>query len=172
MMFQDSVDMTPDRPRVLSLGELRVLRAQWRAEGKRLVLTNGTFDLLHIGHVRYLQAARELGDVLVVGINSDASVRGYKGPGRPVVPQDERAEIVAALRSVDYTTIFDEPTATHLVEALQPEVYAKGGDYAPGSKPLPEAAAVELYGGQVCIIPFVEGRSASELIRRTMDDRR
>jgi rfaE bifunctional protein nucleotidyltransferase chain/domain len=169
MMFQDSVDMTPERPQVISLGELVALRAQWRAEGKRLVLTNGTFDLLHVGHVRYLQAARELGDVLVVGINSDASVRGYKGPGRPVVPQDERAEIVAALRSVHYTTIFDEPTATHLVEALQPEVYAKGGDYAPGSKPLPEADAVERYGGQVRIIPFVEGRSASELIRRTME---
>jgi D-beta-D-heptose 7-phosphate kinase/D-beta-D-heptose 1-phosphate adenosyltransferase len=116
-----------------------------------------------------LQAARELGDVLIVGINSDASVRGYKGPGRPVVRQDERAEIVAALRSVHYTTIFDEPTATHLVEALQPEIYAKGGDYAPGSKPLPEASAVERYGGQVRIIPFVEGRSASELIRRTME---
>jgi rfaE bifunctional protein nucleotidyltransferase chain/domain len=169
MMFQDSVDMTPERPQVVSLGELVALRAQWRAEGKRLVLTNGTFDLLHVGHVRYLQAARELGDVLVVGINSDSSVRGYKGPGRPVVPQDERAEIVAALRSVHYTTIFDEPTATHLVEALQPEVYAKGGDYAPGSKPLPEAAAVERYGGQVRIITFVEGRSASELIRRTME---
>jgi rfaE bifunctional protein nucleotidyltransferase chain/domain len=170
MMFQDSVDMTPDPPgRLLTLGELALLRAQWRAEGMRLVLTNGTFDLLHIGHVRYLQAARELGDVLVVGINSDASVRGYKGPGRPVVPQDERAEIVGALRCVDYTTIFDEPTATHLVEALQPEVYAKGGDYAPGSKPLPEAPAVERYGGQVRIIPFVEGRSASELIRRTTE---
>jgi D-beta-D-heptose 7-phosphate kinase/D-beta-D-heptose 1-phosphate adenosyltransferase len=136
------------------------------------VLTNGTFDLLHIGHVRYLQAARELGDVLVVGINSDESVRGYKGPGRPVVPQDERAEIVAALRCVDYTTIFDEPTATHLVEALQPDIYAKGGDYAHGNKPLPEAAAVERYGGEVRIIPLVEGRSASELIRRTMDDGR
>jgi D-beta-D-heptose 7-phosphate kinase/D-beta-D-heptose 1-phosphate adenosyltransferase len=167
MIFQDSWDMTPDYgSRVVSLEALVGLREQWRAEGKRLVLTNGTFDLLHVGHVRYLQAARELGDVLVVGINSDASVRGYKGPGRPVVPQDERAEIVAALRCVDYTTIFDEPTATHLAETLQPDIYAKGGDYAPGSKPLPEAAAVERYGGEVRIIPFVEGHSASELIRR------
>ncbi|MDQ5825470.1 MAG: adenylyltransferase/cytidyltransferase family protein [Chloroflexota bacterium] len=167
MLFQDSVDMTPDATRrVLTLAELVALRQTWQAEGKRLVLTNGTFDLLHIGHVRYLQAARELGDVLVVGINSDESVRGYKGPGRPVVPQDERAEIVAALRCVDYTTIFDEPTATHLVEALHPDIYAKGGDYAPGSKPLPEAPAVERYGGEVRIIPFVEGHSASELIRR------
>lgn len=162
--------MTPDATgRVVSMGELVALRERWRSEGKRLVLTNGTFDLLHVGHVRYLQAAKELGDVLVVGINSDESVRGYKGPGRPVVPQGERAEVVAALRCVDYTTIFDEPTATHLVEALQPDFYAKGGDYAPGSKPLPEAPAVEHYGGEVRIIPFVEGHSASELIRRTMD---
>jgi D-glycero-beta-D-manno-heptose 1-phosphate adenylyltransferase len=99
-----------------------------------------------------------------VGINSDKSVRGYKGPGRPVVPQDERAEIVAALRCVDYTTIFDEPTATRLVEALQPAIYAKGGDYD-GSKPLPEADAVHAYGGEVHIVPFVAGHSASELIK-------
>jgi len=130
------------------------------------VLTNGTFDLLHIGHLRYLEAARAKGDLLVVGINSDASVRGYKGPGRPVVPQEERAELVAALWCVDYTTIFDEATAVALVEALEPEVYVKGGDYAPGSKPLPEASAVEAYGGEVCIVSFVEGRSASDLIRR------
>src|SRR5947209_14828576 len=109
--------------RVLSLPELVALRRSWQDAGLRLVLTNGTFDLLHIGHVRYLEAARELGDVLVVGINSDASVRGYKGSGRPVVPQDERAEIVAALRYVDYAVIFEEPTATQLIEALQPDIY-------------------------------------------------
>jgi len=135
-----------------------------------VVLTNGTFDLLHVGHVRYLQEARDLGDVLVVGINSDASVRGYKGAGRPVVPQDERAEIVAALRCVDYVTIFDEPTATHLVETLQPDIYVKGGDYSPGAKPLPEAEAVLSYGGEVKIIPFVQGHSASDLIQRVMRD--
>lgn len=152
--------------RVATLPQLVELCHSWREAGLRLVLTNGTFDLLHIGHARYLQAARELGDVLVVGINSDESVRGYKGPGRPVVPQDERAELVAALRCVDYTVIFDEPTATRLVEALKPEIYAKGGDYAPGSKPLPEAEAVRAYGGEVHIIPFVQGHSASDLIRR------
>ncbi len=151
---------------MLSLAGLLKVRREWGEAGLRLVLTNGTFDLLHIGHVRYLEAARAMGDLLVVGINSDSSVRGYKGPGRPVVPQEERAEMVAALRCVDYTTIFDEPTAVALVEALQPEVYVKGGDYAPGSKPLPEAAAVTSYGGEVCIIPFVEGHSASDLIRR------
>ncbi len=152
--------------RVVGLEELLPVREGWRRAGLRLVLTNGTFDLLHIGHVRYLAAARELGDVLVVGINSDRSVKGYKGPGRPVVPQAERAEVVSALRAVDYTVIFDEPTATGLVEALKPEVYAKGGDYAPAGKPLPEADAVALYGGVVRIIPFVEGHSASELIKR------
>lgn len=151
---------------MLSLANLLELRREWREAGLRLVLTNGTFDLLHIGHLRYLEAARAKGDLLVVGINSDASVRGYKGPGRPVVPQNERAELVAALRCVDYTIIFDEPTAVALVEALQPEVYVKGGDYAPGSKPLPEAEAVEAYGGEVCIVPFVKGHSASDLIRR------
>ena len=151
----------------MALEELIALRQQWRVLGLRLVLTNGTFDLLHIGHVRYLEAARDLGDMLVVGINSDSSVRGYKGEGRPVVPQDERAEIVAALRCVDYVTIFDEPTAVNLVESLQPDVYAKGGDYEHGTgKPLPEREAVESYGGQVRIIPLVGGHSASDLIRR------
>jgi rfaE bifunctional protein nucleotidyltransferase chain/domain len=153
--------------RVLSLPELVSLRAGWREKGLRLVLTNGTFDLLHVGHVRYLQDARELGDVLVVGINSDVSARGYKGPGRPVVPQEERAELVAALRCVDYAVIFDEPTATELVTALQPEIYAKGGDYGSGGKHLPEAEAVQAHGGEVRIIPFVPGHSASELIRRS-----
>ena len=153
--------------RVVDLSELQALRSQWRAEGKRLVLTNGTFDVLHVGHVRYLQAARDLGDILLVGLNSDSSVRAYKGPGRPVVPQDERAEILAALRSVDYVTIFDELTATHLVQALQPDFYVKGGDYTgAGGKPLPEAEAVLAYGGEVRIIPYVEGHSASELIKK------
>ena len=157
--------------RIKTLEELSKLREAWRAKSLRVVLTNGTFDLLHIGHVRYLEAARQLGDVLVVGVNSDASVRGYKGPGRPVVPQSERAEIVAALRCVDCVTIFDEPTAVHLVEALKPDVYAKGGDYAQNTgKPLPEREAVERYGGEVRIIPLVEGHSASELIKRVTSD--
>lgn len=151
---------------VVSYADLAALREEWREAKLRLVLTNGAFDLLHIGHVRYLQAARELGDILVVGVNSDASVRGYKGPGRPVVPQDERAEIVAALRCVDYAVIFSEPTATRLVETLQPDLYVKGGDYAPGGTPLPEAPTVQAYGGEVRIIPFVQGHSASELIKQ------
>ena len=151
--------------RVVSLQELVAMRAGWREAGRRLVLTNGTFDVLHVGHVRYLEAARAMGDILVVGVNSDESVRGYKGPGRPVVPQDERAEIVAALRCVDYATVFDEPTAEGLVEALRPEVYAKGGDYD-GTKALPEAEVARRYGGEVRIVPYVAGRSASGLIER------
>ncbi len=153
----------PPNP-VVTLEELISMLPGWRAAGKRIVLTNGTFDILHVGHVRYLEAARAMGDILVVGINSDVSVRGYKGPGRPVVPQQERAEIVAALRCVDYATIFDEPTATHLIEALRPEIYVKGGDYD-GSKPLPEAAAVHAYGGEVRIAPFVPDHSASRIIK-------
>ena len=159
-------DSPETRRRVLTPAELAEMRPAWRVAGLRLVLTNGTFDLLHIGHVRYLEEARRQGDILVVGINSDASARRYKGPGRPVVPQDERAEIVAALRCVDYAVIFDEPTATRLVESLQPDMYVKGGDYAAGGKPLPEAQAVEACGGEVRIVPFVQGHSASKLIRR------
>jgi rfaE bifunctional protein nucleotidyltransferase chain/domain len=153
--------------RVVTLPELLALRPRWRAEGKTLVLTNGTFDVLHVGHLRYLQAARALGDILLVAVNSDASVRAYKGPGRPVVPQDERAELLAALRCVDYVTIFDEPTATHLVEALEPEIYVKGGDYSASTgKPLPEAETVRAHGGEVRIIPYVEGHSATDIIAR------
>jgi D-glycero-beta-D-manno-heptose 1-phosphate adenylyltransferase len=157
--------------RIKSLDELRALRQRLAGEGKRIVLTNGTFDLLHIGHVRYLQQAAALGDALIVGVNSDRSVRGYKGPGRPVVPEQERAEIVAALRCVSYVTIFEEPTAVALVEALKPDIYAKGGDYGIGSgKELPEREAVERCGGKVCIVPLVEGHSASDLIRKVSGD--
>src|SRR5881275_839903 len=115
--------------KIVGLEELSERSEQLRAAGKKLVATNGCFDLLHVGHVRYLQAARALGDLLIVGLNSDASVRAYKGPGRPLVPQDERAELLAALRCVDYVVIFDEPTASALVSALQPDIYVKGGDY-------------------------------------------
>ena len=152
--------------RVVTLAELVEMRPGWRLAGLHLVLTNGTFDLLHIGHIRYLEEARRLGDILVVCINSDESVRGYKGEGRPVVPEAERAEVVAALRSVDYTVIFNEPTAERMVETLQPEVYVKGGDYGEGGKSLPEAEAARSYGGEVRIVPFVQGHSASDLIRR------
>lgn len=157
--------------KVVTLDTLIPLREQWRAAGRRVVFTNGAFDLLHVGHVRYLQAARALGDLLIVGLNDDASVRGYKGPTRPLVPAEERAELLAALACVDHVVLFSEPTATRLVAALEPDVYVKGGDYsagsnAPGGKPLPEAEAARATGGEVVIVPFVPGRSTTGLIER------
>jgi D-beta-D-heptose 7-phosphate kinase/D-beta-D-heptose 1-phosphate adenosyltransferase len=134
------------------------------------VFTNGCFDLLHLGHVRYLQDARNLGDFLVLGLNSDESTYHLKGPGRPLVPENERAEILAALACIDYVTIFPEPTAGPLVELLRPAIYVKGGDYAatregsPDLSRLPEAKAVQAYGGMVRLIPYLPDHSTTELI--------
>lgn len=156
----------------LTLAALTALCDEWRALGLRVVLTNGVFDLLHAGHVSYLERARELGDRLVVALNSDASTRAIKGPLRPIVPQADRAAVLLALRAVDALTIFDEPTAETVVTAVRPEVYVKGGDYAAGTggEPdldrLPEARVVMGYGGQVTLLPYEPGRSTSELIRR------
>lgn len=152
---------------VVSFARLLSLNQQWQREGKTVVFTNGVFDLLHVGHVRYLQQARALGDVLVVGVNSDASARRLKGPGHPVVCQEDRAEVLAALACVDYVIIFEETTANNLLAALQPQVYVKGGDYATGAeKALPEAALVTAYGGRVVLLPYVAGRSTTELLAR------
>jgi D-glycero-beta-D-manno-heptose 1-phosphate adenylyltransferase len=139
-----------------------------QADGRRLVFTNGCFDLLHVGHVRYLQTARALGDALVVGLNDDASVRRLKGEGRPVTSEADRAEILTALSCVDYVVVFGEDTATELVEDLQPAVYVKGGDYSSDPRDPrfpPEAAAVVAYGGEVVIVDHVPGRSTSALLR-------
>jgi rfaE bifunctional protein nucleotidyltransferase chain/domain len=146
----------------LTLIEAQEVVARARQAGQRVVLTNGVFDLLHVGHVRYLAEAKGLGDVLVVGLNSDASTRALKGPDRPVVNERERQELLEALRSVDVVVPFHEPTARRLVEALQPDVYVKGGDY--GSHEPPEAAAARAYGGEVRIVQLVEGRSSTDLI--------
>ncbi|HUT14767.1 MAG TPA: adenylyltransferase/cytidyltransferase family protein [Anaerolineae bacterium] len=164
--------------RIVSFSHAQEICQELRGKGKTVVFTNGVFDLLHVGHVRYLKAARELGDALFVGLNSDGSARGIKGPGRPLMPQAERAEVLCALISVDYVTIYEEPTAEQLVQALQPDIYAKGGDYAaavsstqqtsfPESwvvKPLPEARVVESYGGRVVILPYTADRSTSKII--------
>jgi rfaE bifunctional protein nucleotidyltransferase chain/domain len=132
------------------------------------VFTNGVFDLMHVGHLRYLQAARALGDRLVVAVNADSSVRRLnKGPERPILPEDERAELLAGLACVDFVTIFDEPTADAVLAALKPTVYAKGGDYTPDS--LPEAPTVRAYGGRIEILPFVPGRSTTSLIARIIE---
>ncbi len=135
-----------------------------RADGGTIVFTNGCFDILHAGHVRYLTAAESMGDFLVIGLNSDASVRRLKGEGRPIVSEADRAEVLDALRAVDIVTIFDEPTAEELVRLVRPDVYVKGGDYSLDT--LPEAKIVQAAGGRVEFIPFLEGHSTTGVIER------
>ncbi|MCY3832052.1 MAG: D-glycero-beta-D-manno-heptose 1-phosphate adenylyltransferase [Chloroflexi bacterium] len=149
---------------LLSLGEARSLRQALRRDGKTLVFTNGHFDLLHVGHLDYLEQARTLGDALFVGLNGDASTRRLKGEGRPLVPEGQRARLLAALAPVSAVIIFDADTAAELILALKPEIYAKGGDYA--EKPLPERAAVEAYGGRVELLEFQSGLSTTRLIEK------
>jgi D-glycero-beta-D-manno-heptose 1-phosphate adenylyltransferase len=149
---------------ILSMDELRAERARLRAAGLRLVFTNGCFDILHVGHVRYLKAARALGDVLLVAINSDRTVRELKGLARPVMNEAERAEMLAALRAVDYVTIFDEVSPRALIRELLPDVLVKGGDYALDE--IHGREEVEAAGGRVLSLPFVEGASTSGIIER------
>src|SRR5438034_1454627 len=154
-------------PKITTLDAVVALRDRWRAEGKTVVWTNGCFDLLHVGHVRSLQAARALGDVLVVGINSDDSVRLLKGPGRPMMAAADRAEVLSALGAVDFVVVFDDETPELALEQLQPDVHAKGADYAPpNGKPIPEREIVEAYGGRVEFLPLVEGISTTALTER------
>lgn len=148
---------------VVSRQAARQICRDWQERGESVVLTNGCFDLLHVGHLRYLQAAHRLGR-LIVGLNSDASVRRLKGESRPIVGADERAELLAGLRCVDLVTIFDEPDASALLEALLPDVYVKGSDYGPGGHPLPEAALADRLGIRVALVRLVEGRSTSALV--------
>ena len=155
---------TPGGRKIVTLAGLLASLGPRRAGGERVVFTNGCFDLLHRGHVRYLAEAAELADILVVGLNSDASVGGLKEPGRPLVSQDGRAEVLAALACVDFVTIFNEPTAAGLIEAIRPEVYVKGGDYAEHEPP--EAGLVRALGGEFRTLPLVAGCSTSELLRR------
>ena len=157
--------------RVLDRPALAAAIDRERAAGKAIVLTNGCFDLLHVGHVRCLRDARALGDALVVGVNSDASVRRLKGAGRPLIDEAERAEVLAALADVDYVTIFDEPTAEALAALVKPAVYAKGADYAVSGgevdpQRLPEARVVAEHGGRTVLIPLVPGRSTTGLVQR------
>jgi D-glycero-beta-D-manno-heptose 1-phosphate adenylyltransferase len=161
--------------KVQLLPDMETTAGEMRRRGQRLVFTNGCFELLHVGHIRYLQAARQLGDALLVGLNSDTSVRQIKGAPRPLVPEAERAEVLAALACVDYVVIFSEPTAGTLVAALRPDVYVKGGDYAvvgkgeplsavPGLKVAPEMHVVQTYGGEIVVLPYSSGHSTTFLI--------
>jgi rfaE bifunctional protein nucleotidyltransferase chain/domain len=149
---------------IISLDEAIERRNRLRTAGQTLVFTNGHFDLLHVGHLDYLEKARALGDALFVGLNGDDSTRRLKGEGRPLVPAHERARLLSALAPVSAVIIFDGDTADALLLALQPDIYAKGGDYA--HKPLPERPTVESYGGQIALIDYLPGNSTSNLIAR------
>jgi rfaE bifunctional protein nucleotidyltransferase chain/domain len=150
--------------KIIDYDQIKNIVDQLKADGKTIVFTNGCFDILHVGHVRYLQAARELGDCLILGLNSDQSVRILKGPTRPINNQDDRAEVLSALSAVDYVVIFEEPTAENLIAQIKPAIYVKGGDY--NIKDLPESAIVSQYGGQTILIPEVPGKSSSNIIKK------
>jgi rfaE bifunctional protein nucleotidyltransferase chain/domain len=154
------------KQKVLSLSELSERAGKIRQTGKRLVLTNGCFDLLHVGHVRYLQQAKQLGDFLVVAVNGDESVRTLKGAGRPLNSEEDRAEILAGLQSVDFVTIFPARRATRVIEALRPAIYVKGGDYTLESLDPEEVAALKRAGAEIKTLPLVPGKSTSLLFER------
>ena len=149
--------------RILDRNRLIARVAIARRGGARIVLANGCFDILHVGHVRYLEGARALGDLLVVGINSDEQVRALKGEGRPLVPERERAEMVAALRAVDLVTIFNEPTVESLLRAVRPDIHAKGTDYT--EETVPERDVVRSLGGRVAIVGDPKDHSTSEMLK-------
>ncbi len=149
---------------ILTRDQLRRRVQAWRAAGERVILTNGCFDLLHVGHIRYLHAAKQLGGRLVVGLNADGSTRALKGPGRPIMPAPERAEILAALADVDAIVIFDEPDVRALVREIRPDIHAKGTDYSTES--VPERDTVLECGGQVAIVGDPKDHSATEFIAR------
>jgi D-beta-D-heptose 7-phosphate kinase/D-beta-D-heptose 1-phosphate adenosyltransferase len=151
--------------------ELRGIVQRLREEGRRVVWTNGCFDILHVGHITYLQRAAALGDVLVVGLNSDASVRAVKGANRPIIPETDRAVVLSALECVGYVTIFSEPSPLAVIQDLKPDVYAKGGDYSIDTIVQPERRAVEAYGGEIAIIPGIEGRSTTNIVARIAQER-
>jgi phosphoheptose isomerase len=160
-----AADASPPSGSVVSEDDLVAMRDSWRDAGLVMVWTNGCFDIVHAGHVASLKAARALGDLLVVGLNSDAAVRRLKGPGRPLMPAAERAALLAELRAVDYVVVFDEDTPERVLERLRPDIHTKGADYAEdGGKPVPERELVESYGGRVEILPLFSERSTSEIV--------
>jgi D-beta-D-heptose 7-phosphate kinase / D-beta-D-heptose 1-phosphate adenosyltransferase len=152
------------RDKILDLDHLLIRLAEWRATGNRIVFTNGCFDILHVGHITLLEQCREFGDKIVVGINSDASVRGLKGPTRPVVGEKERARVLAALGATDAVIIFDDPTPLELIRSLRPDVLVKGGDYTNAT--IVGAEDITTWGGRVEIVPTVAGVSTTNTIRK------
>ncbi|HEY0377012.1 MAG TPA: adenylyltransferase/cytidyltransferase family protein [Pyrinomonadaceae bacterium] len=154
--------------RILERNRLIARVAIARKHGARIVFANGCFDILHVGHVRYLEGAKALGDLLVVGVNSDAQVRAQKGEGRPFTPERERAEIIAAVRAVDFVTIFQEPTVEQLLLAIRPDIHAKGTDYT--AETVPERDVVRSYGGRVAIVGDPKDHSTTEMAKRVKSD--
>lgn len=152
--------------KIVDSNQVALLAESYAQRGRKFVLTNGCFDLLHLGHVRYLEAARSLGDALVVAINGDASVRALKGQGRPLNREQDRAEVVAALECVDHVVIFPEVRVTRLLERVRPAIYVKGGDYTADTLDPEESAALEKIGADIRILPFEPGYSTSALIER------
>jgi rfaE bifunctional protein nucleotidyltransferase chain/domain len=150
--------------KIISRAEAARIAEDARRAGKTVVFTNGCFDIIHVGHVKCLEAARSLGDLLIVGLNSDESVRNLKGPGRPVLPEVDRAVTIAGLESVDYVVIFGERTPEALIDAVRPGIHVKGGDYR--AEELPETPVVRRWGGEVRIVPHVSGRSTSAIIEK------
>lgn len=151
----------------MTVAEAAKLADRLRADGQRIVLANGCFDLVHVGHVRYLQAARALGDVLFVGINADAAVTRLKGPGRPLIPAAERTEVLEALRAVDHVVVFNEDTADSLVAAIRPAIHAKGTDYTPET--VPERDTVRQYGGKVVIVGDPKDHATRDAIQMIVE---
>jgi rfaE bifunctional protein nucleotidyltransferase chain/domain len=158
-------------PKIIKFEELADRCEKLRSAGKRIVATNGCFDLLHVGHVRYLQSARALGDLLVIGLNGDRSVRELKGAGRPITTESDRAEILAALECVDVVTIFPEARATKFLATVRPAVYVKGGDYTAETLDQEERVFLKQIGAAIRLIPFQEGYSTSELLEQICGSR-
>ena len=154
--------------KIVPLAKLQSIIAEAKKSGRKVVWTNGCFDIMHVGHILYLEKARSLGDLLVVGLNSDSSVRSFKGPSRPIVEEKQRAKLLSALSCVDYVTIFSEPSPVKLLEQLEPDVFAKGGDYSIASLNQDERRAVERYGGRIELLPGVPGMSTSHLIEKIL----
>jgi len=156
--------VTERMKKILTWGELKKETDRLRGKGKKIAFTNGCFDILHVGHVQYLREARKTGDLLILGLNSDASVRAIKGEKRPLVPQGERAEVVASLMSVDYVTVFDETTPLKLIEYLRPDILVKGGNWK--EEAVVGRDAVRSWGGKVVIVPMTEGASTTNIMEK------
>lgn len=154
---------------LIARNKINDIVSKLKIEGKKVVFTNGCFDILHAGHVRYLNAAKALGDSLVLGLNSDISVKKLKGESRPINNEIDRAEVLSALKAVDYVVIFDEETAENIADEVKPDIYAKGGDYS--IETLPEAKVVAKHGGKTVLIPLVEGKSSTNIINKCKENK-